>query len=255
MLINPPLGLTDRSFNYGDGLFSTILIRQGQPQLMTEHLQRLSWSAQRLGMQAIDEDAVVQAVTAAISAPEQVVKLLLSRGQSGRGYSPDLQSEPHLYLTTAPLPDYRQWQQQGMLLGVAQFKLACQPALAGLKHNNRLEQVLLKAELANSAWDDLLVCDTMNRVTEATAANVFFFNSGRWFTPLLDQAGVAGVMRSHLLQHLEVEQGYFSLSQLEQAEAVLLCNALMQVVPVRQFGQRQLDIEPVRQLQQELSLC
>ncbi|WP_419570180.1 aminodeoxychorismate lyase [Rheinheimera sp.] len=249
MQINPELTTSDRSFNYGDGLFSTVRVSRGQLQLWPLHLNRLRQGVERLRMPAIDEQQLTAAAEQAITAPEQVLKLLLSRGAGGRGYAAGGISESHLHLSVAAMPDYQGWQQQGIRVGVAELKLGCQPVLAGLKHNNRLEQVMLKAELATTDWDDLLVLDSQGRVTEATAANLFFYANGVWHTPELDQAGVAGVMREHLLAQLQPEQGYYSLAQLQDAEALFLCNALMQVVPVRQLADKVFDLGPVRAVQ------
>ena len=109
---------------------------------------------------------------------------------------------------------------------------------------------LLKAEAEQSGFDDLLVCDQRGYATELCAANLFFKLNGQWCTPKLDQAGVAGVMRQWLLQHLDVQQGYFPLTALDDATAMFASNALMGVVPVRQFQQRLLNLDEVRPIQQ-----
>jgi 4-amino-4-deoxychorismate lyase len=119
-----------------------------------------------------------------------------------------------------------------------------------MKHTSRLETVLLKAEAEQSEFDDLIVCDQQGRVTELCAANLFFKINGQWCTPKLDQAGVEGVMRQWLLQHLDVEQGYYSLAALQQATALFASNALMGVVPVQQLLQRSLNLDEIRPIQQ-----
>jgi 4-amino-4-deoxychorismate lyase len=240
-------GSTDRSFQYGDGLFTTIKVKAGQLSLWDLHLQRLVWGAKRLQIQHFDPAELTAQVQQAISAPEQVLKVLISRGLAGRGYSPQGISSPCCYISSAALPDYSNWQQQGIELGLAQFKLAQQPALAGLKHNNRLEQVLIKAELAHTDVDDLVVCDQQGWVTEVSAANLMFYLQGRWCTPLLDLAGVNGVMRQYLMQNRSVTEGRYSVEDLWQAEAMLICNALMGVVPVNTFAGQIKNIELVRQ--------
>ncbi len=238
---------TDRSFQYGDGLFTTVRVKAGQAMLWDLHLQRLVAGAQRLLIHAFDTEELTAKVQQAISAPEQVIKVLISRGQAGRGYSPQGIASPCCYISTAALPDYSQWQQQGIRLGVAEFKLAQQPALAGLKHNNRLEQVLIKAELAQRNLDELVVLDHSGAVIEVSAANLMFCKNGQWCTPSLDQAGVNGVMRQHLLAQRVVTEGRYQLEDLKQADAILICNALMGVVPVKEFAGRPKHIELVRQ--------
>ena len=238
---------TDRSFQYGDGLFTTVRVKDGKAMLWDLHLQRLVSGAKALLIHSFDTDELTAKVQQAISAPDQVIKVLISRGQAGRGYSPRGIESPCCYISTAALPDYSNWQQQGIRLGVADFKLAQQPALAGVKHNNRLEQVLIKAELAERVVDELVVLDQSDAVIEVSAANLMFCKEGEWFTPVLDQAGVNGVMRQYLMAHLLVTEGNFGLADLQQADALLICNALMGVVPVKEFAGQTKNIELVRQ--------
>lgn len=238
---------TDRSFQYGDGLFTTVRVKDGKAMLWDLHLQRLVSGAKRLLIHSFDTDELTAKIQQAVSAPDQVIKVLISRGQAGRGYSPQGIESPCCYISTAALPDYSNWQQQGIRLGVAGFKLAQQPALAGLKHNNRLEQVLIKAELAQSDVDELVVLDQNETVIEVSAANLMFCKEGQWFTPALDQAGVNGVMRQYLMAQLSVTEGRYRLADLQQADALLICNALMGVVPVKEFAGQTKNIELVRQ--------
>jgi len=241
--------VSDRSFQYGDGIFTTILVDDSRLVLWDLHWQRLALSLQRLGMPALAEQQVKRQAEQAITAPQQVIKVLISRGQGGRGYSPAGFNEPLVYVTASILPDYQQFRLEGLRLGVAELRLSTQPLLAGVKHNSRLETVLLKAEAEQSGFDDLVVCDQQGRVTELCAANLFFMINGQWCTPKLDQTGVAGVMRQWLIQNIDIQQDYYSLAMLEQASAIFASNALMGVVPVQQFLQRPLNLEPVRQVQ------
>ncbi|WP_445424891.1 aminodeoxychorismate lyase [Alishewanella sp. HL-SH06] len=246
-----------RALQYGDGVFTTIAIKQGQPQLWPLHLARLQLSVTRLAMPAIDWSGLTQAVLteAAKQNSNGVIKLLISRGIGGRGYAPSPHSSALVYLYHAQMPDYHRWREQGISVGVAQLRLAIQPALAGLKHTNRLEQVLLKQELAKTDFDDLLVADQQQQLTEATAANLFYQLKGHWYTPPLHLAGVAGVMRQHILnEQAQFQERCLSLAELDQVEAMFICNALLGVAPVRQLSGRALPLEPVQQLQQEM-LC
>ena len=245
---------TDRSFNYGDGIFTTMQVREGNIQLWPLHLQRLQRAAVQLGFGAIDWQGVEQQAQAAITAPEQVIKLLLSRGEGGRGYAPTDVGAPLVYVSTSPMPDYRHARQQGVCLGIAALKLAVQPLLAGLKHNNRLEQVLLKQELAGTDFDDLLVLDQQGFIVEATAANVFLHRDGVWHTPKLQRAGVAGVMRRHIMQQAAISQVDWAVTELASVDAMFICNALMGIVPVRNIAGRALAVSTVQQFSKQV-LC
>ncbi|WNO61159.1 aminodeoxychorismate lyase [Rheinheimera sp. MMS21-TC3] len=235
----------DRSFNYGDGIFTTMQVKAGQIQLWPLHLARLQYSANKLGFSVIDWASLEAEVMAAITEDSQVIKVLISRGEGGRGYSCLDVTAPNIYISQAKLPNYTVWQQQGISLGIAELKLAIQPALAGIKHTSRLEQVLVKQQLAETEFDELLVFNQLGYACEASAANVFFYQQQQWYTPCLKQAGVAGVMRQHLMQQLAVKQVNWTLPQLANVESMFICNALMEIVPVQQFLLRSLDITPV----------
>lgn len=245
---------SDRSFQYGDAIFSTIRIRAGQPQLWPLHWQRLLHSMQRLGFVAISEAMVLQQVLDSVSAPEQVLKVLISRGEGARGYGTLGITAPQLYCWTAPLPDYQQARQHGVRLGLAQMRLAQQPLLAGIKHCSRLETVLLKHEAEQSGYDDLLVCDQQDFLIEATAANVLLWLDGKWYTPDLHQAGVAGVMRQLLLDTRLAEIKQLPVGDVHHTAAMVLCNALMGIVPVGSVAGRVLDLTPALQLQQQVDV-
>ena len=248
LCVNPSLTCADRSFNYGDGIFTTMQVKAGEIQLWPLHLARLQLAAKRLMFGDIDWLAVQQQALAAITAPSQVVKIVISRGIGGRGYSPADVTGPVVYVSVSAMPDYQQWRRSGVTLGLAPLKLAVQPLLAGMKHTNRLEQVLIKQQLASTTFDDVLVVDQQNFVTEVSAANIFFYRNGHWYTPELSRAGVDGVMRQYIMQHIDVQQVNWELTAMAEVESMFICNALMEIVPVRQYLQRAMDMAVVTRL-------
>lgn len=227
-------------------------VRAGEIQLWPLHLQRLQRCARQLMFGEINWELVTQSAQAAISEPEQVIKILISRGEGGRGYGCAGVSSPGIYISSSAMPDYSKAQQQGISLGLATLQLAVQPLLAGLKHNNRLEQVLIKQQLADSPYDELLVLDQSGFVTEASAANVLFYRDGNWYTPELSRAGVAGVMRQNIMQQIAVREVNWRLDELQTVGAIAVCNALMGIIPVQRFCDRNLSLLPVQQLKTEL---
>ncbi|KKO44223.1 4-amino-4-deoxychorismate lyase [Arsukibacterium ikkense] len=240
------ISINDRCFLYGDGFFSTVRVVKGVAQYWPLHLARLQATAARLGITVPDWRQVTQAVNDALgaaNADNQVLKIQISRGEGNRGYSPVGIAPASIYISLSPMPDYRHWQQQGVKLALAELRLAVQPALAGLKHCNRLEQVLLKQEASKRAVDDLLVCDQQGYVTEAIAANLFLHRAGRWYTPELNRAGVAGVMRSQLLHFRpDIELVNWQMSELADVDAMVLSNALMGLVPVQSYNNHALNL-------------
>lgn len=253
----PQVAAGCRALQYGDGVFTTLAVKNGQPQLWSLHLARLQLAVTRLALPAPDWHVLTETVAqhaAQFTAPT-VIKLLLSRGIGGRGYAPHQCHHPIVYLYTAAMPDYQHWQQHGLRVGVAKLRLAIQPALAGLKHTNRLEQVLLKQELAQTSFDDLLVVDQQQHLTEATAANVFYQWQGQWFTPPLHLAGVAGVMRQHIMANLAgCQERVLQVSDIKHVQAMFLTNALLGIAPINSIEGYALPIAAVQQIQQEI-LC
>lgn len=244
--------LSDRSFNYGDGIFTTMAVHAAKVQLLPLHMKRMLHAASQLEFGPIDWLSVEQQIHTSISMSEQVIKLLISRGNGGRGYSPEGINTPQCFISTSSLPDYTTQQKHGVRMLTAELQLAVQPVLAGLKHTNRLEQVLLKQEQLRRNTDDLLVLDQQGYLTEAIAANVFFYRQGNWFTPSLNRAGVKGVMRDFLLSQIEAAEVNWQLSELAQVESMFICNSLMKIVPVQSVNGVGLNMAPVQQLSRQI---
>src|SRR5690606_15144674 len=194
-----PLG--DRGLAYGDGLFETFAVRRGRPCLLDEHLRRLRRGCERLGL-AFEEQAIVDELLAfCATLGEGVAKLILTRGDGLRGYAPPADARPRRVLLASPAPVYPdEYAQLGVELYPCALRLAEQPLLAGLKHLNRLEQALARAEWRDSRYAEGLLRDAAGRVIEGVFSNLFLVSEGRLLTPALERCGVAGVMRGALLR-------------------------------------------------------
>lgn len=228
----------DRAASYGDGVFTTMRVAQGRVALFDYHVRRLIADAGRLAIR-LEQAAVATAIRQAARTSEHgVVKVLVSAGEGGRGYARNADSAAALHVSHHPLPaHYASSVEDGFTLTTARTRLASQPLLAGIKHLNRLEQVLVKQELKLSQADDALVCDYQGQVIEASAANVFWFRDGTWYTPDLSNCGVNGVMRSFIVDWMKkhnvpFETGQFSLDVCLAADSMMLTNALMELMPV-----------------------
>lgn len=229
----------DRGLTLGDGFFTSVQVRDGEPLLWPWHRQRLLECQQRLLFAPLPLLELEQQVReAACGQDRAVIKLILTRGQGSRGYGIQGCGQPTRIVASHPYPvDYLRWQREGIRLGVCEQRLGHSPLLAGLKSLNRLEQVLLKAELERQSWPEALVRDEQGWVVETVTANVFWRQDSVVYTPRLDKAGVAGVMRAWVLQQLgewgfRLEQVEAPLASLEQADEVWITNALMEIVPV-----------------------
>ncbi|EJN6959837.1 aminodeoxychorismate lyase [Photobacterium damselae] len=247
------LSISDRATQYGDGCFTTILVIDGQPQLWEFHLQRLQDTLAYFAISAPNWQHITQEVFVLAQKFKEKggIKILISRGSGGRGYSGQDCSQTQVIITTFAWPEhYSQWQQQGICLGVCSQRLGLVPMLAGWKHLNRLEQVLLKQEIENNHWLDGLVLDLNGNITETSVANIFWRKGCKVFTPTLKFAGVHGVMRRkviELIQTLPYQLEFIDapIEEIMGAEEVFITNALMSLVPINQienqtFHKRQL---------------
>ena len=229
----------DRGLTLGDGMFTTLHLKNHQPQLWKFHIQRLREGCARLKLPLPDLDSLYeQCCQLAAGDDEACGKIIITRGSGGRGYSPQGCQSPTIIVSSHPYPvHYHVWQQQGICLGVAEQRLGWQPMLAGLKTLNRLEQVLLKDELDSRGIAEAVVLDWQGNVVEAVTANLFWRKNNRFFTPDFQQSGVCGVMRAFVIQQLAdwqyvVESVSSELDILLDADEVWMTNALMGIVPV-----------------------
>ncbi|WP_157981904.1 aminodeoxychorismate lyase [Aliidiomarina sedimenti] len=241
------IALQDRGLLYGDGFFTTIRLLDGEPQLWQRHQQRLLLTAQRLRFELADSSLLMQQCLQecrqlGADSAECAVRITLTRGSGGRGYQAPATSQTQRILSRTAVPaHYAEWRRQGIALQLSQQTLAIQPMLAGLKTLNRLEQVLLKQELAETDnADELIVCDSNGFVCESTASNLFWRRHNTWYTSKLDKSGIKGVVRAELLAHNSVAQGDYPLHHLQQAEQAFICNSLMGLVPVHTIMGRRL---------------
>lgn len=243
----------DRGLAYGDGLFETIRIWRGQAVLWREHLARLRRGARRLGITTDWTQLETLGLGCASDIDDGVLKLILTRGVGGRGYAPPEAAVSSLIIGAFPAPPVTP--RGGLSLRWCRTRLARQPLLAGIKHLNRLEQVLARAEWRDPRIHEGLICDTESRVICATSANLFVLQDDRWLTPPLAECGIAGTLRGWLLDHVkQAGEAELSAASVEQAEAVFLCNSLRGILPVRRLGRRQYLPHPaLARLQERLA--
>jgi len=243
----------DRGLLYGDGLFETVAIVGGRPRLLDWHFERLDSGARALGFPAPDLDAWRADISSVATEPRCVVKLILTRGIGERGYRPPRDARPTRIVAASPWPaGPHEAATKGVRLGWCRMRLARNGALAGLKHLNRLEQVLARSEWDDGAMDEGLMQDDRGRVIAATQANLFAQIDGAWATPRLDECGVAGVMRRAFRawcdeQGTPVTERALEVADIASATALVLTNALIGAWPVATLDGRALAIAPAAQ--------
>ncbi|MBD8213903.1 aminodeoxychorismate lyase [Erwinia persicina] len=231
----------DRAVQFGDGCFTTARIHQGKIQRTEAHLSRLQQGCERLKIGDVDWQRLEsEMIGAAATRDDGVLKVILTRGSGGRGYSTAGCCQPTRVISLADYPaHYHVLRERGVRLALSSVRLGKNPHLAGIKHLNRLEQVLIRTELEQTTADEALVLDSDAMLVECCAANLFWRTGNQVFTPDLSASGVNGIQRQRVMQ--QVVQLGFTLKEvrvkidvLAAAEEVLITNALMPVLPVYQ---------------------
>ncbi|TQV73489.1 aminodeoxychorismate lyase [Exilibacterium tricleocarpae] len=250
-LVNGRPGATlsplDRGFAYGDGVFETLILDGGTLPLWDYHQQRLLAGCECLGIPlplstlTAHKDQLL-ALAARHAVDTGVAKLVVTRGEGGRGYATPAEPTPTIVAGLYPPPAYPVSHcRTGVQVRVCNQRLGTNPALAGLKHLNRLENVLARREWTDTAIAEGLLLDQNGQVIEATASNVFIVKDAALITPRLDQCGVAGVARRIIMEVLvarltppvsPVQEARLSLEMLRDADEIFLCNSVNGIWPV-----------------------
>jgi 4-amino-4-deoxychorismate lyase len=211
-----PVG--ERGLAYGDGLFETLKVVARHPQFLELHLARVARGCIRLDMR-LD-----------ISRLRAEIALMLQQAPRHADAERLVLFYPQSFSAT-PIAS------TGVQVRVCRQRLAEQPALAGMKHLNRLEQVMARAEWSDPAIAEGLMLDTTGRLVEGVSSNVFLVQGGVVHTPRLHRCGVAGVIRELLLRNADavgadVREGDLTLDDLRQADEVFLTNSIAGIQPV-----------------------
>lgn len=249
MLINGvssnTISIRDRGLLYGDGVFRTLRVCQGQPQHWPLHYKKLQTDCAALGITCPD-DVSLSAELAALAAehPDAVFKIIVTRGPNIRGYTPSPDIIPTHIWDVAPQPAYPEnLEKLGVTLHLCELRLAHQPRLAGIKHLNRLENVLAAAELANTDAAEGLLLDLDGFVIEGVRSNLFIISQGRLITPDLSRCGVAGVQRDRVMAYaakigMPIEVRNVEQAELFAADELFLTNSVFGLWPVAQLEPR-----------------
>lgn len=245
------IDVRDRGLHYGDGLFETLAVRDGRPELLEAHLERLARGCRVLGITGVDPALLAREIEQAAAGESRcVLKLVVTRGCGGRGYRPPGNLTPQRILVRSPWPDYPEtWQTAGVAVRLCDTPLGLNPRLAGLKHLNRLEQVIARQEWGDEAAEGLMR-DVEGFVVEGTMSNLFAVRGERLLTPPVDRCGVAGVMRRTVLELADAlgipcEETRLTAEALFEADGLFLTNSLFRIWPVHRLDGRSCGRSPV----------
>ncbi len=233
----------DRGLTYGDGVFRTLLVRAGHPLCWPRHYDKLYSDCAALGIVCPPEAILVAEMAKLIAGtPDCVLKVIVTRGDSQRGYAIPEHMEPTRILMANPAPQYpANYLTDGVRLHLCSTRLAIQPLLAGIKHLNRLENVLARREWNNSEIAEGLMLDTDGNAIEGTMSNLFILQDKTLHTPNLGRCGVAGAQRERIMEMagklgMTVRVENLPLARIYDADELVLCNSVIGVWQVRELA-------------------
>lgn len=270
MVVNGELGdlisIRDRGLLYGDGVFRTLLAVQGKAQHWPLHYQKLQHDCSALGIACPDIGMLSAELDGLLAKhPDGVLKLVVTRGQGSRGYTPEYRGHSTRFWDISPLPDYPpDLAIHGIKAILCKLRLGRQPRLAGIKHLNRLENVLAAAEcndacLLDPGISEGILQDAEGNVIEGTRSNLFVVSHGKLITPDLSHSGVAGVQRGRVInwsvQHnMPLQIRNVGLNELLQADELFVVNSIIGLWPIREFEQHHWTGFPISmQIRENLS--
>lgn len=234
------ISLGDRGLSYGDGVFRTLRIHAGRPVAWLAHWQRLEYDCARLGLVVPEQETLLRESARLFANDEPgdrhgVLKIMITRGCGGRGYGLPEEPTQSRILQRHALPQGSQ--DQPMFVGVCEVRLGCNPHLAGVKHLNRLEQVLARQACARAGLEEALMLDNQGWVISGTMTNLFLVKNGQLLTPRLDQAGIIGATRQRVIAAAQsmgrqTQEMHLTLKDCFDADELFVCNSIKGMCPV-----------------------
>lgn len=245
--------VNDRGFNYGDGLFETLEINDSHPVFLRSHLDRLKAGCKILKLPYPDEEQLLSEIKQLSTTPpyQSVLKIIITRGCGGRGYRQPEQVHPTRVLSIHPFPNFpHDYCKSGIYARFCDFRLGNNPALAGIKHLNRLEQVLARSEWQGDDFQEGFMLDIDGFIVEGTMSNIFAVKNGLIYTPELSNNGIKGVIRKLILDHaglygLKVVLAKMTPQFLFNADEIFVTNSIIGVWPVVLLDQQSYPIGPI----------
>ena len=245
--LNGTLSPLDRGLAYGDGVFRTLKVVNGLVEQWPAHYQKLVADCGAIGIVCPSAELIMSDLQQFFTPDETyAAKIIITRGDGERGYAPPAITAPMRLAIKAAMPDYAESNfSEGINLHVCETRLAHQPKLAGIKHLNRLENVLARMEWHDANLSPVIaegvLLDLSGNVIECTSANIFARFGDTLITPSLDLCGIAGITRQRILDlaytlELATKIETFDLKKLLSADEIIICNSLYGAWQVRSIS-------------------
>ena len=242
------ISIHDRGLQFGDGVFETIAVQSGKLLCREEHFTRLESGCRHLSITCPDRDLLKrEADRLCESLPSAVLKIIITRGTGGRGYRPPENISANRILSVHQQPVYPSaYYREGIDSYVCGRRIDHTPDLAGIKHLNRLEQIILRREVTTTPYPEGVVLDHYDNVVEGSMSNIFMVKGGKLITPDLSRCGIAGVIRQSIIEldkaaGRETEVRTIACDELFEADEIFYCNSVIGVWPVKRIGNKALN--------------
>ena len=247
-VLESEISIFNRNMQFGDGLFETCVSKGNNILFWQRHLSRLNKGCEKLNIKKIAESVWLEDIKKALSLSLEkncIIKLILSRGNSLRGYSYSEDIEPVRVVIVSEIKKTKS--KYSVSLEYASSGFHSNPKLAGIKHCNRLEQILARASIVE---DEAIMLDENQNIISVTQGNIYFIFGNKLLTPKLDRCGVVGSRRSLILElarsiNLEVDEDTISIEQAEKANEVFISNSLIGIQSVSSIGSYYLNNNPL----------
>ena len=265
------VSVLDRGLHYGDGVFETLVAVNGKLVHWEEHMGRLQTGCERLKIPVQDQGLLYDEVQALLKQNDttdhvpsgnirRVVKIIITRGAGKRGYKPSKDPQVTRIVALLPFPDYPDsYYRDGVRITRCNTPVSCNPVLAGIKHLNRLEQIMAQDEWSDDTIFDGIMLNLDKYVIECTMSNIYWVSSEQLMTPDLSNCGVEGIIRAKILQlaeelQLTVKIDYFEMKDLLEADEVMISNSLLGICPVTSIDDEHKIVGPItRKLMQGIA--
>jgi 4-amino-4-deoxychorismate lyase len=259
-LATDEISFLDRGFQYGDGLFETIAVENSLLLCWDEHLNRLELGCNRLNIPFPDRQTLIEETNSLITNINRgVIKVIVTRGQGGRGYALPAKPESTRIISLFPWPEHPNENTiNGINVRICDYRYANNSTLAGIKHMNRLEQTLARSEWDDDSFAEGIVLDQEDNVIEGTMSNLFYVYKDVLYTPDLSSCGVEGIIRNKIIDFasnlkIDVVINKSSLESLMNADEVFLCNSIIGVWSVNTINEKIFPAgEKTKQIKQSL---
>ncbi len=229
----------DRGLMYGDGVFRTLRIKHGVPLNWTLHYHKLASDCAALELSCPPISVLEKELERASESMQNcIAKIVVTRGAGGRGYLPEAALEPTLIVSTSPAPEH---EFQEIRAHLCDLRLSHQPRLAGIKHLNRLENVIARMEWNDPETREGILLDLEGNVIEGTMSSLLLYHDGSVIAPDLSRCGVDGVQRARVLaccaeRKIPARIESFGIERLIQADEVFLVNSVIGLWQIVELG-------------------